>query len=107
MIYITADEKKSKKKEDQQKRERKTKESHGERHVENHKSKDKAKGKERSATRASSKRSREDEPNLQDILMKAREDTTDRTSDEMKLSYEVTCPISILDEEDKVQYLAL
>ena len=104
MIYITADEKKSKKKEDQQKRERKTKESHGERHVENHKSKDKAKGRERSATRASSKRSREDEPNLQDILMKAREDTTEPLTKRNRHN-EVTC--TNLDEEDKVQYLAL
>ena len=64
---------------------------------------DKTKGKEKTATGKSSKRSRDDGQNLQDILLKAREDTTEPTPKRSRCD---AAEVTSLDEEDKVNYLS-
>ena len=77
--------------------------SHAKKNVDNPKKKtsaDKTKRKEKTATEKSSKRSRDDGQNLQDILLKAREDTTEPTPKRNRRDE------AEVDEEDKVNYLS-
>ena len=98
-MYIAVDERK-RKEEEKRRHERRNNESHKERHVDNPKMKtsaDKTKGKEKNATGKSFKRSRDDGQNLQDILLKAREDTTEPTP---KWNRRDVAEVTNLDEED-------